>query len=99
MLPANDRIGKKHCANVLQTLRACIESGAMSSPKLQFIAEKLYEKMNEREITDALREMGVDVTQPTVNRIRCGKIKRTSHDIGRGLEHLYYSRFPQQQSA
>jgi arginine repressor len=73
----------------------------MSSPKPKFIAEKLYEeaRMNDREITDALRELGVDVTQPTVNRIRCGLIKRTSHDIGRGLEELYRERFPQQQSA
>lgn len=59
----------------------------MSNPR--FIIEKLVESgMNEREITDALRAEGIEVTAATINRIKHGLIKRTSFDIGTGLVRL-----------
>ena len=48
--------------------------------------------MNEYQIAYALCSSGVPVTQATINRIRRGRIKRTSYDIGRGLERLLESR-------
>lgn len=65
----------------------------MSDPKT--LAEELYELMNDREIADALRKSGIKVTQATINRIRCGQIKRTSFDIGAGLLHLHNENFLQ----
>lgn len=69
----------------------------MSDPKL--IVQELYDAgLNEREITDELRKSGIDVSQATVNRIRCGQIKRTSFQIGAGLLALR-DRFVAQKSA
>lgn len=48
--------------------------------------------MNEYEIAAALRSAGVPVTQATINRIRNGRIKRTSYDIGTGLQRLLEAR-------
>lgn len=70
----------------------------MLEAKPRVLVERLYEVMNDREITDALRESGIDVTQATVNRIRHGKVKRTSYEIGAGLMRLH-ERFVQQKSA
>jgi len=48
--------------------------------------------MKEREITEELREDGVELTIPTLNRIKNGVIKRTGFDIGMGLVRLYERR-------
>jgi len=43
-----------------------------------------------REITAA----GVEVSQPTISRIRNGQIKRPSYDLGAALKALYKKRVP-----
>lgn len=48
-------------------------------------------KMKEAEIVDALKLMGVDVTQASINRIKQNK-QRPGYDIGRALERLYEAR-------
>lgn len=68
----------------------------MSSPTFcpKVCIEKLIESgMNEREITDALRADGVELTAATLNRIKSGGIKRTSFVIGMGLMRLCEKRF------
>jgi hypothetical protein len=50
--------------------------------------------MKEREITDALREDGVEITVPTLNRIKNGKHRKTSFEVGMGLVRLYERRKP-----
>lgn len=70
----------------------------MASPK--FIVQKLIEAgMKEREIVEALREDGVEITIPTVNRIKNGIHRSTSFDIGMGLVRLFERRKPGKPSA
>lgn len=65
----------------------------MSNPR--FIIQKLIDGgMKEREITDALREDGVEITIPTLNRIKNGRHRTTSFEIGMGLVRLYERRKP-----
>jgi hypothetical protein len=52
------------------------------------IEQLLSLKMNENEIAAELCSDGVPVTQATINRIRRGRIKSTSFEIGKGLERL-----------
>jgi arginine repressor len=52
-------------------------------------------EMTEMEITDALKQMGVDVTQATINRIKNRKFQNTRFDIGSGLLQLRDQRISQ----
>lgn len=63
----------------------------MSTPKA-LIEQLLCLKMNEYEIAAELCSAGVSVTQATINRIRHGRIKSTSFEIGTGLQRLLESR-------
>lgn len=42
----------------------------------------------EKEIAERLRARGVQVTQPTINRIKTGAIRRPSFEIGSALVRL-----------
>jgi len=75
-----------------------LQSPAMITPQA-FIHLLCDSGMNERQIVDALREAGVQVTQATINRIRNGRIKRTSFDVGSGLKRLHDQRLVTAQSA
>jgi hypothetical protein len=60
------------------------------------LIEELVESgMTETEISESLRERGVDVTQATINRLKNGVHKSTSFDIGYGLMKLRDSRCEQ----
>lgn len=50
--------------------------------------------MTEVAISDALRDMDVDVTQATINRLKNGVHKSTSFEIGYGLLKLAQSLRP-----
>jgi hypothetical protein len=63
----------------------------MPTPKA-LIEQLLLLDMNEYEIAAELSSSGVPVTQATINRIRNGRIKRTSYDIGTGLQRLLDTR-------
>lgn len=55
--------------------------------------------MTETEIVEALRQEGIEVSQPTINRIASGAHKTTSFDIGMGLLKLHERKIAQQQRA
>jgi hypothetical protein len=59
------------------------------------LIERLIESgMTEVAISDALRDMDVDVTQATINRLKNGVHKSTSFEIGYGLLKLAQSLRP-----
>lgn len=64
----------------------------MESPKS--IIERLIARsgMTEEQIAEALRADGVEVTQATINRIKTGKHRKTSFEIGMGLVQLHKRR-------
>lgn len=70
----------------------------MQDPK-SLIKRLIKAGMTETEIADELRDEGIDVTQPTINRIASGTIRKTSFDIGMGLIKLHERRIAQQQRA
>lgn len=84
------------CAAVLTIIRARIGSGAMPHDPQSIVEELIKLPMTEGEIVDELRKLGVETTQPTINRIKKGVHKTTMYDLGRGLETLYEQRCPQQ---
>lgn len=56
------------------------------------LIERLIESgMTEVAISDALRDMDVEVTQATINRLKNGVHKSTSFEIGYGLLKLAQS--------
>jgi len=59
----------------------------MATPK-SVIADLQRSGMTEMQITEDLRQQGVEVTQATINRIKSGEIKRTSFEIGMALIRL-----------
>jgi hypothetical protein len=65
----------------------------MSNPQ-SIIQQLINAGMKEREIADALREDGVEISIPTLNRIKNGIHRSTSFDIGMGLVRLYERRQP-----
>lgn len=69
-----------------------IYTRAMRSDARWLIQQLLRSGMKEVEIVEAMRTDGVEVTQATINRIKTGKIKQTSFDIGMGLVRLHDSR-------
>jgi hypothetical protein len=66
----------------------------MEEPKT--VIEQLLTQadMTEAEISSALKEMGVDVTQATINRIKNGVHRNTRFDIGYALLQLRDQRVP-----
>jgi arginine repressor len=60
----------------------------MEDPKTVIEQLLTQPEMTEAKITDALKDMGIEVTQATINRIKNGKHKRTRFDIGYGLLQL-----------
>jgi predicted XRE-type DNA-binding protein len=60
----------------------------MEEPKSVIEQLLTQAEMTEAEISDALKEMGVEVSQATINRIKNGKHKHTRFDIGFGLLQL-----------
>lgn len=45
--------------------------------------------LTEQRIADQLAEQGVRITQPTINRIKRGVIRRPSFDVGAALLRLH----------
>ena len=71
----------------------------MEDPNPKAIIEELVESgMTEVAIADALKDMDVDVTQATINRLKNGRHKTTSFDIGFGLVKLRAQRMSEQRS-
>lgn len=56
------------------------------------ISSLLKGGMTENSIVAELREMGVDTTQATINRIKCGRIDEPRYSLGAGLILLYKNR-------
>lgn len=48
--------------------------------------------VSDSEIGRALTEAGTPVSQPTISRIRTGRIKRPSYDLGMALKALHKKR-------
>ena len=70
----------------------------MESPKT--IIERLTGSgMTEEQIAEALRKSGVEVSQATINRIKTGKHRKTSFEIGMGLLRLHKRRTGREQVA
>lgn len=51
----------------------------------QILKELTSLGLSEQAIADRLKRRGVQVTQPTLNRIKRGEIKRPSYDVGAAL--------------
>lgn len=58
---------------------------------LQKLVQELCElaDLTEQQITDELRDRGIEVSQPTINRLRNGKVGRPAFHIGAGLIALH----------
>jgi hypothetical protein len=56
------------------------------------IQQLIESGLNEREITDAIRAEGVDISAATVNRIKTGQIKRTGFDVCLALMNVLKKR-------
>lgn len=48
--------------------------------------------MSDSEIARQITAEGIEVTQPTIWRIRNGRIKRTGYELGDALKRLYAER-------
>lgn len=44
--------------------------------------------LNEPQIVKRLRKLGVKTSQPTINRIKNGKARRTTFELAQGLNRL-----------
>jgi hypothetical protein len=58
---------------------------------------KIVKQLAETGISDsaigrAITDMGIEVSQPTISRIRTGRIKRPSYDLGVALKNLHKKR-------
>lgn len=58
---------------------------------LQKLVQDLCElaELTEMQITDELRQRGIEVSQPTINRLRNGKVTRPAFHIGSALIALH----------
>ena len=61
----------------------------MESPEVLIRRLAQHHKMTETEIVDALAKLGVKTSQPTINRLRRGKVGRISFDLAVGLNRLH----------
>lgn len=64
----------------------------MSNDPRILIQQLIGSGMKEGQIVEALKADGVDVSVPTINRIKNGLIKRTGFDIGIALMRLHKRR-------
>lgn len=64
----------------------------MSNDLRPLIQDLIGSGMKEGQIVEALKADGVDVSVPTINRIKNGLIKRTGFDIGSALVRLHKRR-------
>ena len=57
----------------------------------QVVVRRLLQRpdMTEMGIVDALAKIGVKTSQPTINRLRRGKVGRASFDLAVGLNRLH----------
>lgn len=85
-------VDNKPCIDVLKSLRRCNIVKPMSTDPRFLIQELISAGMNDGTIVDALKADGVEVSVPTINRIKNGKIKRTGFDIGSALVRLHKKR-------
>lgn len=86
------RLDKHPCAYVLKTLRRCNTVKPMSKDLRPIIQDLIGFGMAESQIVAALKADGVEVSVPTINRIKNGLIKRTGFDIGSALVRLHKRR-------
>lgn len=58
---------------------------------LQKLVQDLCElaDLTEMQITEELRQRGIEVSQPTINRLRNGKVSRPAFHIGAALIALH----------
>jgi hypothetical protein len=63
----------------------------MAEDPKELIERLIKSGMTEVAISDALRDMDVEVTQATINRLKNGVHKSTSFEIGYGLLKLAQS--------
>lgn len=80
-------------------MRVRITFRSMSDDPKSIVKRLKKSGMTESQIAETLNDDGVEVTQPTINRIATGKHRKTSFDIGMGLLKLQERRFSQRQSA
>jgi hypothetical protein len=64
----------------------------MSNDLRPLIQDLIGSGMNETQIVAAIKADGVEVSVPTINRIKNGLIKRTGFDIGSALVRLHKKR-------
>lgn len=92
MLCGLDAPDNEPCVDVLKTLRRCNKLAPMSTEPRFLIQELIGFGMSESQIVAALKSDGVEVSLPTINRIKNGLIKRTGFDIGSALVRLHKKR-------
>jgi hypothetical protein len=92
MLCALGTSDNEPCVDVLKTLRRCNKFALMSTDPRALIQQLIGSGMNESQIVAAIKADGVDVSLPTINRIKNGLIKRTGFDIGSALVRLHKRR-------
>jgi hypothetical protein len=85
-------VDNKPCIDVLKSLRQCNIVVSMSTDPRFLIQELIGAGMKEGQIVAALKADGVEVSVPTINRIKNGLIKRTGFDIGIALMRLHKKR-------
>lgn len=71
----------------------------MSNDLRPLIQDLIGSGMNETQIVAAIKADGVEVSVPTINRIKNGLIKRTGFDIGTALVRLHKKRVRSRRAA
>lgn len=92
MVCGSKALDNQSCVDVLQSLRACNMLAPMSTDLASVIQELIGSGVNESQIVTTLNAEGVEVSLPTINRIKNGLIKRTRFDIGSALVRLHKKR-------
>lgn len=92
MVGVSGIVDNQPCIDVLISLRRCNNFAVMSTDLGSVIQELIVAGTNESQIVAALKADGVEVSLPTINRIKNGLIKRTRFDIGSALVRLHKRR-------
>src|SRR6187431_3128914 len=92
MVCAEAGMDNQACVDVLISLRGCNKLAFMSTDPRSMIQQLIGSGLNESQIVAALKQDGVEVSLPTINRIKNGLIKRTGFDIGSALVRLHKKR-------
>lgn len=61
----------------------------MEKPEVLVRRLKRRHKMSESEIVAELAKLGVKTSQPTINRLSRGEVRRWSFDLAVGLDQLH----------